>query len=266
MDKLYLYVLVIVAIAAVLIALAYLQGSSNQTSSISMFDDMPVNSSVISSLHVKNSTFSSIGIGDVSNFPKKVSAQKLIISNKPTILYMGADFCPYCAVERWSLIVALLRFGNFTGLKYMTSSATDYPPNLPTFTFYNSTYKSPYLNFIGVEMYNNKVENGSYMQLQQQNNSESSILSAFDPGTSIPFIDYNNQSMQVGAGSTIGPSIIENMNWTQIISQLNDPNSSVAQEIIGEANIVTAEICGMDNNTPANICNLAYIKRAAASI
>ncbi|MGC8710161.1 MAG: DUF929 family protein [Candidatus Micrarchaeia archaeon] len=266
MDKLYAYVLLTIVVAAGLIILAYIQGASAATSSLSLLDNVLVNSSVINALHLSNNTFSLIGIGDSSNFPQKVIAPALNIGSKPTIVYIGANFCPYCAVERWSLILALLRFGNFTGLKYMTSSPTDFPPNLPTFTFYNSTYESKYINFIPVELYTNKEVNGSYPVLQQPNSLENAILSKFDPSENIPIIDYNNNSIQKGAGSELGPSIIENLNWTQIISQLSESNSSVAQEIIGEANIVTAEICGMDNNTPVKICGQAYVKRVEAAI
>lgn len=56
-------------------------------------------------------------------------------NGKPAVIFVGAEWCPYCAVERWSLIIALLRFGNFSNLEYMLSSSTDIYPNTPTFTF-----------------------------------------------------------------------------------------------------------------------------------
>ena len=37
---------------------------------------------------------------------------------KPEVLYVGTEFCPYCAAESWSLIVALSRFGQFSGLQH----------------------------------------------------------------------------------------------------------------------------------------------------
>jgi hypothetical protein len=44
---------------------------------------------------------------------------------KPEVLYIGAEYCPYCGTERWSMIVALSRFGTFRGLKEIRSSPTD---------------------------------------------------------------------------------------------------------------------------------------------
>ena len=60
---------------------------------------------------------------------------------------MGAEYCPYCAAERWALVMALSKFGTFTDLQGTTSSATDTNPSTPTFSFYGSTYTSKYLSF-----------------------------------------------------------------------------------------------------------------------
>ena len=35
----------------------------------------------------------------------------LTSGGKPEILYVGAEYCPYCAAERWAMVVALSRFG-----------------------------------------------------------------------------------------------------------------------------------------------------------
>ena len=58
------------------------------------------------------------------------------VGNKklPEALFVGADFCPYCAATRWGIIVALSRFGTFNGLFNMLSSATDVAPSTPTFS------------------------------------------------------------------------------------------------------------------------------------
>ena len=72
-------------------------------------------------------------------------------NGKPLIFYFGAEFCPYCAAERWPLIVALSRFGTFTGLSTTTSSSSDAYPNTPTFTFRAASYTSDYVSFQAVE-------------------------------------------------------------------------------------------------------------------
>ena len=74
---------------------------------------------------------------------------------------MGAEYCPYCAAERWGMIVALSRFGTFTGLQTTHSAAKDGAgnaevyPNTATWTFVHSSYTSKYLTFTPVEMNTN---------------------------------------------------------------------------------------------------------------
>ena len=45
------------------------------------------------------------GGGQVSGTPKAVtSGTPLTANGKPEMLYMGAEYCPYCAAERWAMI------------------------------------------------------------------------------------------------------------------------------------------------------------------
>ena len=59
------------------------------------------------------------------------------------MIFVGAEYCPYCAAERWSMIMALSRFGTFTGLKEMSSESNDVDPDTSTFTFVDSSYTQP---------------------------------------------------------------------------------------------------------------------------
>ena len=51
---------------------------------------------------------------------------------KPEVLFIGAEYCPFCAAQRWAMVNALSRFGTFTGLTTTHSSSTDTDPNTPT--------------------------------------------------------------------------------------------------------------------------------------
>jgi len=41
------------------------------------------------------------------------SQQPLMLDAKPEIFFAGSEACPFCAVQRWGLIVALGQFGTF---------------------------------------------------------------------------------------------------------------------------------------------------------
>ncbi|MEM4064210.1 MAG: DUF929 family protein [Candidatus Micrarchaeaceae archaeon] len=256
MNKLTVYTLIVVILALAVIAAAAFLGNGNKAAPATM-DNVAVSPQFLSQLALNNSVFASIGEGSANNIPKVINSKPLLTDGKPTLLYIGADYCPYCAAERWALVIALMRFGNFTKLHYMTSSISDYAPGTPTFTFYNSSYSSPYLNFTEVELTTNKLVNGTYPPLQSMNNSESSLMNEYDPNGSIPFIYFGGYSVQVG--SNYDPMTLSGLNWSQIESQLRNPASAVSQAIVGSANIETAQICMMINNT-APVCSQQYIK------
>ena len=101
---------------------------------------------------VPAATLESVGSG--ATYPKSVSpvsAPPLTSAGKPEVLYIGAEYCPYCATERWAMAVALSRFGTFSGLHGIHSSSTDVYASTPTLTFYKSRYTSKYLTFTPVE-------------------------------------------------------------------------------------------------------------------
>jgi hypothetical protein len=47
-------------------------------------------------------------------------------SSEAAVVFVGAEYCPYCASERWPLVMALSKFGTFfEGLRGSMSSTTD---------------------------------------------------------------------------------------------------------------------------------------------
>ena len=64
---------------------------------------------------VPAATLDQVGGGTVTAPPTTISGAALTSGGKPEMLYIGAEYCPYCAAERWAMIVALSRFGTFKG-------------------------------------------------------------------------------------------------------------------------------------------------------
>ena len=66
-------------------------------------------------LAVPASVLAQVGIGASSpQALKPVTGPALTSGGKPEMLYIGAEWCPYCAAERWAMAVALRRFGTFS--------------------------------------------------------------------------------------------------------------------------------------------------------
>jgi serine/threonine protein kinase len=189
-----------------------------------------------------------------------VSGTPLTSGGKPEILYMGAEYCPYCAAESWAVINALSRFGTFTGLTTIYSSSTEIYPKTPTYTFYGSKYASKYVSFTSVEEYTNYRQGNSsntsvpYVTLQAPTSAQDAIGQAYDPGGSIPFIDLGNKYIDVGDILPLQPGLLAGKTWAQVATAMNDPSSAIGKSEIGIANYLTAAICELTGNTPATAC------------
>lgn len=252
-TKIYIIVAAVILVIAVLVYNAY-SGAGN--ASLIQYDNQLVPQAQISQLNsiAMNTTLANrVGSGIDSNLPTITNGTNLTIDGKPGVLYVGAEFCPYCAATRWSMIIALMRFGAFANLHYMTSSSTDIDPSIPTFTFYNSTYSSPTISFVSVETLTNTED-----PLQTLSASQNTTFNRYDT-EGIPFIDFGNKSIQSGAD--YNPGILQNMNWQQVMNQLNNSNSTYSQAIIGGADVFTAQICRITNNQPMSVCNQLYVTR-----
>ncbi len=235
----------------------------------------PVPASVMQAVsNVPESTMRAVGTGTVTAAPKGLpsSTPALTSGGHPEILYVGAEYCPFCAAERWSMVVALSRFGTFGGLGSTTSSAVDQFPSTPTFTFYRSTYSSKYLVFTPVETETNQLNatGGAYVPLQKTTPAQDQIVSTFDaapytkqPG-SIPFVDFGGKAVQIGA--SYSPQVLQGLSMEQIATGLADPASPVAKAIDGSANQLTAAICAATGNQPSDVCTLPEVSAAQTAL
>jgi hypothetical protein len=201
---------------------------------------------------VPASALDAVGAGSVPSYisspVKAIKGNPLTQGGKPEMLYIGAEFCPYCAELRWSMAVALSRFGTFTTpLRGIRSSSADVYPNTATLTFYKARYTSKYLVFKPVE--NERVD---HSPLQAVTPRQRAVWDKYDPN-SYPFIDFGNK--YVITAPLYNPQVLQGKSWAQIAAALRDPSSPIAQGVDGAANYITAAICAMTSNRPASVCS-----------
>jgi len=261
---------VTVVIIAVVLAFVVVKLNSKSCTTASGVSNGPtgaaLSSVVTDTTSVPASTLDQVGAGSgVSALPVAIKGGSPLTSGgKPEVLYMGAEYCPYCAAERWAMVVALSRFGTFSGLSTVHSgnnSGEPYP-NTPTWTFLHATYTSKYLTFSPVEMETNIPTSGGqgYTTLQTPTSAQQALLTKYDAppyvpsadNGAIPFIDFGNKYMISGA--SYSPQVLQGKSWSEIATALKDPTSPIAKAVDGAANYLTATICKLTGNQPATAC------------
>lgn len=195
------------------------------------------------------SEFDFIGQGSVSNPIRAVSGAPLNgPTGKPEVFYYGAEFCPYCAAERWPLIIALGRFGKWSGLQTTTSSSTDVYPNTPTFTLRKASYSSNYIDFQSVE-----GSDRDRNPLQTLTAAQHQLIAQYDPSTSIPFVDLGNR--YAFSGAMYQPDTLGGRSWQEIASSLQRVDTPQTKAILGSANLITAAVCKLTSDQPSSVCD-----------
>ena len=219
---------------------------------------------------VSQSTYEKIGKGTIANPFQKAQGNPPInktSDGKPIFLYVGAEYCPFCAGERWSMVMALSRFGTFSNLTLTQSSSTDVYPNTSTFSYRGSSYTSQYLDFQGVE-----TQDRTGNTLDTMTKDQEAVFKKYDAppyidsqnAGSIPFLSVGNQYIEISAGFI--PDQMQGLTWQEIADKLNDPNSSIAKSVVANANYITAAICQVTDNKPANVCTAAPIPQIVSDM
>ncbi len=212
-------------------------------------------------------TLNAVGKGTASPMQPVTGHPPLLTSGgKPEVLYVGAEYCPYCAAERWAMAVALSRFGTFSGLRFIHSSSTDVYPNTPTLTFYKSRYASKYLTFSPVE-----TTTVTHAPLQSPTKAQLALFSKYDappyvPAAdrgSFPYVDIGNRALIIGAQYL--PSAFSGLTWSQVAAAIANPSTAIAKDVDGAANMMTAKLCQLTHGQPGSVCTSPGVKAAGAS-
>ncbi len=186
------------------------------------------------------------------------------ISGAPQFLYMGAEYCPFCAAERWVIASTLSRFGTLKGLQLITSTPNDIYPDTPTLTFLDATYQSSTLQAQTVEM-----ENEQDQPLQTPTALQNQLITKFDappyipstePTGSIPFILIGGEYLWTG--SQYDPGLLAGMDWSKVTAAITG-GTTLGQTILARANVLTAAICAVNGAQPASVCGSPGVAAAA---
>lgn len=275
--------LVVVVIAAVVIA-KIASGNSGQNASYTPVTPAPAQV-VRDVTTIPASVYNQVGVSS-SQIP--VAKPTIIPGNppmslggaSPAMLYYGAEYCPFCAAERWPMTAALSRFGTWSNLQITASSHTDVAPATHTFSYHGATLTSPYITFRGIEACTNIPDTSTtscngYRPLQSPTKEEAAILQQYSSskylpnasssgGISFPFVNVNNGMLISGA--SYDPAVLAGLTWTGIASGLDNPSNPITQAIVATANYLSAGICQATKGQPGSVCTSPGVQAAAKAL
>lgn len=258
----------VVAIVVIALVIAALQGGTDVTGQSSTALDQATFAKVTS---VPAASLDTVGAGASDNPPKTIDAPALTKDGKPRVLYVGAEYCPYCATERWPLVVALSRFGTWNNLSASFSApAPEVNPNTATVSFHGATYSSQYVSFTGYETSTNKMTNGQWGKLDTLEGEDLALFQKYNAppyvqsSGAIPWINFGGTSIQ--AGASYNSAVILNKTQAEIATALADPTTDIAKGVNGAANVLTAQICKSTNQQPTAVCTAPGVVAAAAKL
>jgi hypothetical protein len=228
--------------------------------------------------NVPPATFDAVGITSASNEltpPAVLHGQPPLTSlGKPEVLFVGAEFCPFCAAERWPLIVALSRFGHFATLYDAQSSPNSVFPDIQTFSFDVASYVSPYLTFTGVELYSDTLtDQGTFTKITSLTPEQSTLVARYgatgttEAAGSTPFVDIANA--MIASTSGFSPVALVHESQATIAGDLahaDDPPNPTGQAVVAAANQLTAGLCVATGQHPAAVCSSKGVRAAATAL
>jgi Domain of unknown function (DUF929) len=260
----------IVVVVLTLVVVKLTASDSSSTGSGSTSAAGPVIEAVTT---IPSKVFDQVGTGTVQALPTAIPGnQSLASGGKPRVLYVGAEYCPYCAAERWAVVAALSRFGTFTNLGQTASSSKDIFPSTATLSFHGSSYSSKYVDFAGYELQSNQQQGGSYAPLDKLSAADQKVFATFNAppyvssqsAGSIPFIDFGGKYMISGA--SYDPGELKGMTHLEIAQSLAKPDSPVAKSVVGAANLISAAVCHVTGGDPASVCSSSGVTAAATKL
>ncbi len=217
---------------------------------------------------VPTSTLQSVGLPSSVDVPTRVTPSLSTVASNGLVSYVGAEFCPYCALQRWALLVALSKFGTFTHLDdQVFSSSSDVYPHLASWSFVGAAFTSKYFTFKATELTSSKPSPGGpggYQRLQRMSRAQRVAFDKFNPQRGLPFVDIGNRYVTLGASAS--PSVLEGLSLSEIGNDLKHSQSPVAGAVDGAANYLIAALCTMTQKTPPAICSNGVIQTASRAL
>ena len=244
----------VIVVVLVVVKVAGGGGSSGGGSVSSPATGTPIAASITTKLtSIPLSTLVAAPTTGVATSPESIKDSRLSASGKPDLLYIGAEFCPICATERWPMYVALSKFGTFSPQPGRIHSAVR-DGDIETLTFYGTTYSSAYFTFTPVETTTNRPDGNYYVTLQKPTTAQNKLWNAHENPPTFPWLDFGGKAELTSA--QYDPTQLEGVSFGDIAADIGNNSTAVGADIDASAKVLIQTICSaLTANKPATVCS-----------
>jgi thiol-disulfide isomerase/thioredoxin len=194
---------------------------------------------------------------------RRESGEPMVEGGKPVVFFMGAEWCPFCASERWALVKATSRFGKWSGLgELLSRSGQDYFPPLPTWDLTHASFASDHIGVRHVEV---ATVDGD--DLQKPDSFEEKLVDEYDGRGSIPFLYVAGPGGRYTVELAFSPGLLEGKTFGELRKDVaTDAPTEAVEAIDAQTDAITALICKLDGRQPASVCAKGSIPALEAEI
>ena len=168
-------------------------------------------------------------VNTVGGFQKDLKGTFIQSDGKITFFYAGGEFCPYCAMERWAIVMALEQFGTFSPLTHIVTPSNE--GSIGTYTFVGSSYSSSKIDFQPVELVDTQ-----HNTLQTPSTAQQNLINRYDPTGSIPLLVISGIYVKVTSGLSLNFNDFKSHTWDQINYAVTNQINPIYSEVTTESN------------------------------
>jgi hypothetical protein len=245
--------IVLVLVIAAVLVIVKVSGGGGSSSGV---DSPPAGTAVPAATmtHLASVSMATLKAAPASSVtaPAAIHDKALTADGKPELLFIGAEFCPICAAERWAMYVALSKFGTFSPEPGRIHSAVR-DGDIPTLTFYKTTYSSPYFTFVPEETLTNHPDGDTYTALQTLTPAQQAIWDSHTTG-SFPFLDFGGKEDLTTA--QYDPTLLEGPSFDTIAGDIGNNSTTIGADVDASAELLVQTICSsLTSHKPVDVCN-----------
>ena len=218
---------------------------------------------------VPTSTIDAVGTGGNSVagevFTVKKDQPPLKIDGKPGAIFVGGLFCPLCGADRWAMVQAFSRFRDVHGTPADDVLAGGQRSEHGDVRLHPHHVLEPVRRLLaGRALRQRHLLPAGADDQRAAHRPAGPFIRQVRHGRVGPLLQHREQGVR--SVGHVRPGLLSGSTWSQVAAALSNPKNPITQAIIGSANYITAGICAVDGQQPANVCSASGVKAAATAM